>query len=248
MPACVWHPDIEARYILILKKKLDAIGIDTKIWMYDHNFEGVQRVDWLLSQYPELESACDGVAFHYYGGFIEQTEFLKEKYPGLSLHFTEGGPRLYDNYATDWCKWGIMTLKSLGCGYSSFTGWNLMLDETGGPNVGPFFCGGLVTRNRLSGELSYSGQYKAFRHVSPFIKPDSVIYKAEFTNDGTAMFVFPKSSQPIVGAVVEIKDGAVLVLVNANSEKAQLQYFAYGTWWYIEHMPDTVASVTFEID
>ncbi len=246
MPACVWHPDIEARYILALKRKLRAAGLDTKIWMYDHNFEGVGRVDWTLKQYPQLRNDCDGIAFHYYGGSVEQTEYLKKKYPELTLHFTEGGPRLYDNYATDWCKWGIMVLKTLGCGYSSFTGWNLMLDETGGPNLGPFFCGGLVTRNKLNGELSYSGQYKAFKHISRYIKPDSAIYKAEFTNDASSMSVFPKMSCPLSGAVIDNKDSTVLVIVNSNAEKAQVQYFAEDTWWYIELLPDTVATVVFE--
>ena len=51
---------------------------------------------------------------------------------------------------------------------SGFTGWNLMLDETGGPNVGPFLgiCGGLITRDSRNGELTYSGQYKAFSHIT----------------------------------------------------------------------------------
>lgn len=246
MPACIWHPDIEARYIIALKKKLLAAGLDTKIWMFDHNFDGVRRVDWTLEQYPQLRSDCDGIAFHYYSGSVEQTEYLKVKYPELSLHFTEGGPRLYDNYATDWCKWGIMISKTLGCGYSSFTGWNLMLDEMGGPNVGPFFCGGLITRRRDDGELSYSGQYKALRHISPFIKPSSVIYRAEFSADGSSMFSFPKTAQPLTGAIIENKDSTALVLVNANTEKAQLQYFAHGSWWYIELLPDTLATVIFE--
>ena len=246
MPACIWTPDIEARYILALKKKLSAAGLDTKIWMYDHNFEGEKRVDWTLGEYPQLKDACDGIAFHYYGGSIEQTEYLKKKYPSLSLHFTEGGPRLYDNYATDWCKWGIMMAKTLGSGYSSFTGWNLMLDEKGGPNVGPFFCGGLVTRNSSDGALSYSGQYKAFKHISPFVDGKSVVYKAEISDNVNSMSVFPDLPKPLVGAVIENSNSTVLVLVNSHSEKAQTQYFADGKWWYIELLPNTLATVVFE--
>jgi glucosylceramidase len=246
MPACIWHPETEARFIKILRQKLHAKNLDVKIWMYDHNFDGEGRVDWSISQYPSLVNECDGIAFHYYSGTAEQTVYLKNKYPKLSLHFTEGGPRLYDNYSTDWCKWGIMMSKTLGCGYSSFTWWKLMLDEAGGPNVGPFFCGGLVTRDKRNGELSYSGQYKAFRHISPFISPDSVIYKAEFKNDGAGMFEFPNTKHPLVGAVIENKDSTALVLANANSEKAQVQYFIDGKWWYIELLPDTLSTVVFQ--
>ncbi len=139
--------------------------------MYDYNFDGVPRVMWMLGHHKQLAEHCNGVAFHYYRGAVEDTETVQKAYPDMELHFTEGGPRLLDNYATDWCKWSIMMAKVLNQRFQSFTGWNLLLDETGGPNIGPYFCGGLVTLNSISGELSYSGQYHAFRHLSHFFKP-----------------------------------------------------------------------------
>lgn len=247
MPACMWHPDTEAEFIKILKGKFEQNHINTKIWCYDHNFSGIDRVDWCFGEYPELKTACDGVAFHYYSGSIEQTKFLKEKYPGLKLHFTEGGPRLYDNYSTDWCKWGLMIIKALNNGYSSFTGWNLMLDETGGPNVGPFFCGGLVTRNSLDNSLSYSGQYKALRHFKD--AENSEIYPLEFCrNTVMEMSGFPKMNLLFAeGCMSKSKDGkTVLYLVNPSEEKEQLQYFYNNQWWYIELLPKTLATVVFE--
>lgn len=247
MPACIWHPDIESRFVLTLKQKLIENGMDTKIWFYDHCFSGNERVDWCLDTYPDLVSACDGIAFHYYNGAIENTVFLREKYPSLSLHFTEGGPRLYDNYDTDWCKWSIMMSKALNCGYSSFTGWNLMLDETGGPNIGPFFCGGLVTRKRESGELSYSGQYLAFEHFAKYISPDSTIYPLSFTNNTPVMHTYPNAAKPVCGTLVKTGDGKyAAMLINPNTEKAQVQIELGGNWWYIELMPDTAATVVFE--
>jgi len=248
MPACLWHPETEAKFIEILKDKLEENGIDTKIWCYDHNFSGVDRVDWCLKEFPELEKACDGVAFHYYSGNIEQTKFLKEKYPDLKLHFTEGGPRLYDNYDSDWTKWGIMLIKALNNGYSSFTGWNLMLDEKGGPNVGPFFCGGLVTRNSIDNNLSYSGQYKAFRHFAD-IGLDYKISPISFKpNNNTAMSEFPRMNLLYTdGCIAKGKNGKVILyLVNPSEQKMQHQYFYNNKWWYIELLPKTLATVVFE--
>jgi len=247
MPACLWHPDTEAKFIQILKAKFDENGIDTKIWCYDHNFSGADRVSWCLEEYPELKNACDGAAFHYYSGSIEQTEFLKEKYPDLELHFTEGGPRLYDNYSTDWCKWGLMIIKALKTGYSSFTGWNLMLDETGGPNIGPFFCGGLVTRNSLDNSLSYSGQYKAFRHFKDMENSD--IHPLKLQRSSTMeMSEYPKMNLLYTeGCLVKTKDEKTLLyLVNPSQQKEQLQYFYQNKWWYIELLPNTLATVVFE--
>ena len=247
MPACLWHPDTEAKFIQILKAKFKDNGIETKIWCYDHNFSGADRVDWCLKEYPELESACDGAAFHYYSGSIEQTKFLNEKYPNLELHFTEGGPRLYDNYGTDWCKWGLMLIKALKTGYSSFTGWNLMLDETGGPNVGPFFCGGLITRNSLDNTLNYSGQYKAFRHFKDIENSDT--HSLEFRCSRTMeMSEFPKMNLLYTeGCMAKTKDGKMLLyLVNPSEQKEQLQFFYDNKWWYIELLPNTLATIIFE--
>lgn len=247
MPACIWHPDIEAKFIGILRKKFVENGIKTKIWCYDHNFSGADRVEWCLKEYPTLENECDGIAFHYYDGSIEQTAFLKTEYPDLQLHFTEGGPRLYDHYDTDWCKWTLMLIKALINGYSSFTGWNLMLDEAGGPNVGPFFCGGLVTRNGTSGDLSFSGQYKAFRHFAD-ITTKSRIYRLCLNNTGLNMFAFDRKARcHTEGCLIENASGNTeIILVNPSTEKEQLQYSYRDKWWYIEMLPNTSATIRFD--
>ena len=248
MPACIWHPDIEAEFVIALRKKLQENNLDVKIWLFDHNFSGWKRVKWALNVHKELPRACDGIAFHYYEGTIEETLALKRAYPNLSLHFTEGGPRLYDNYATDLCKWGIMISKVLNSGYSSFTGWNLVLDEYGGPNVGPFFCGGLATRNSVSGELSYSGQYKALKHISRFMQKGVEVYEVEKEPTLNGIFGFPNNNAiPIEVSCIKNPDGTICnFIINSNEEKQQIQIFESGEWYYIEVLPDTVSTVVFE--
>ncbi len=245
MPACIWHPEIEAKFIKILRKKLIENGLNTEIWMLDHNFSSVDRVDWSLENIKGLRDAVNGFAFHYYDGDIKQTAFLKEKYPEMKLNFTEGGPRLYDNYATDWNKWFIMMVKTLKNSYSSFTGWNLMLDETGGPNIGPFFCGGLVTRDRVENCLKYSGQYKAFKHFAPFINKTSVVYDVSIDNV-SPMLNYPNHGADVEGVLWETDGVKYLALANPNKSKRQVQVNVDGTWCYIELLPDTVSTVKFE--
>lgn len=247
MTACIWHPDLEAEFVSILRRKLDEAGLNTQIWFHDHNFNLVKRVEWMLEEYADLAKDAGGIAFHYYTGAIEDTRILREQYPSLPLHFTEAGPRLYDHYDNDWCKWGIMMGKVLAEGYRSFCGWNLMLDECGGPNVGPFFCGGLVTRHSQTGELSYSGQYRAMRHVVPYITAASRVSALKFSSTTTGMGNFPKSKPYPQGAIIENEGQTVLLLVNSHTEKAQVQYCHNGTWYYFELMPDTLATVIMEV-
>ncbi|MBQ8357513.1 MAG: hypothetical protein IJX39_06855 [Clostridia bacterium] len=250
MPACIWHPDIEAEFVIALRKKLQKNNLDVKIWLFDHNFSQWKRVKWTLDAHRELQDACDGIAFHYYKGAIEGTRALKKAYPALPIHFTEGGPRLYDHYATDCCKWGTMICKALNCGYSSFTGWNLMLDEYGGPNVGPFFCGGLVTRNSVSNELSYSGQYKAFQHISRFMQKGAGVYEVEMEHEPNqvGMSSFPCNNPlPLEASCIKNSNGTTCyLLTNSDKEKQQVQIFEGGEWYYVEVLPYTLCTVVFE--
>ncbi|MBQ5927239.1 MAG: hypothetical protein IIX01_04890 [Clostridia bacterium] len=248
-PTCIWHPDTEAKFVKMLKDRFLQRGLDVKIWFYDHCFHGVDRVLWSLKQDQELVQKTDGVAFHYYEGEVEQTKILAQAFPNLELHFTEGGPRLYDHYDSDWCKWSIMIARALKTGYRSFTGWNLLLNETGGPNVGPWFCGGLVTANRVTGNLDYSGQYKAFSHIAPYLKKNAKIYalseSEEHGNGG--MFGYPHSQKKKVqGLAIVNPDGkTVLVLINPNEDKAQTQVCWKGENWYVELLSDSVSTIIF---
>ena len=250
MPACIWHPEIEAHFIQILRQKLQAENLDVKIWMFDHCFNDTQRVLWSLENCKGLSEVCDGVAFHYYEGTIEQTKAVKEAFPNMELHFTEGGPRLTDHYDTDWCKWGLMMVKALKAGYRSFTGWNLILDEMGGPNVGPFIgiCGGLITRDSRNGELSYSGQYKAFSHIAPYITPCSQIYPISTDKAyDLQMSQYPKYPREIEGVLIDNHDGKkVIVLVNPGDTGCQAQIEVNGKLWYAELYADSIFTIEIE--
>ena len=247
MPACIWHPDIEAKFISVLRKKLTEAGMDTEIWMYDYNFDNTERVKWSLDHHKDLARDCNAVGFHYYRGAIEETDVIREAYPQLKRHFTEGGPRLYDHYDNDWCKWGIMMSKVLNHGFGSFTGWNLMLDENGGPNIGPYFCGGLVTRNSQSGALSFSGQYKVFGHIARFMEKGATVLETSLDKNSSMLFGYPKSTLPVHATAFRNPDGKlVYILTNQDSTKRQIQFFEGGTWWYVELLPNSLSTVIVE--
>ena len=59
-----------------------------------------------------------------------------------------------------------------------------MLDEKGSPNIGPFACGGVVTVDSKSREITRSGQYWAFAHYSKVIQRGAQVIAShgEFTD------------------------------------------------------------------
>lgn len=248
MPACIWHPEIESKFIFELRKELDENNLDVDIWMHDHNFNGTDKIVWLYDNIPEIKNACKGVAYHYYSGTIEQTDKLTEKHPYAEKHFTEGGPRLYDNYGVDWCKWSLMISKAINHGYKSFTGWNLMLDDMGSPDIGPFFCGGLITKNSITGELSYSGQFKAMSHISPYINENSRFYPITTDKEfGNTLFVYPNIRRPIEGFMIDNNDGKyIAVIVNTNETKERAQLILNDEYWFLELTANSVSTIIIE--
>ena len=141
-----------------------------------------------------------------------------------------------------------MMIKALKAGYRSFTGWNLMLDETGAPNVGPYtgICGGLVTRDSRNGELSYSGQYKAFSHIVPHVSPSSLIHPISTSEAyNLKMSSYPKYPREIEGVLIDNQDGnKVAVIVNPNDNACQAQMEISGRLWYIELYADSICTIT----
>ena len=247
MPTCIWHPETEAKFLRIMHEKLKAQGLDVKLWLYDHNFDDTDRVLWSLDCCEGLKEICRGVAFHYYAGTIEQTALVKKKYPEIELHFTEGGPRLTQNYDSDWCKWGLMIVKALKVGYQSFTGFNILLNELGGPNIGPHIgvCGGFVTLDSRTHELSYSGQYKAYAHIAPYVSSRSKI-RAITVSDHFDLWIshYPEHLLKIEGALIENPDGSkIAVIVNPNACGIQSQIEIGGELYYLELLPDSLSTV-----
>jgi glucosylceramidase len=171
MPACIWPQEYEADFVANNLGPLFAQhGVKTKIWLIDHNYNLWGRaIDELET--PGVRKYANAIAWHGYLGEPEWMSRVHEAYPDVQMYWTEGGPDYTDpNYGSDWTKWSTTFAGIFRNWCCSVTGWNLALDEHGKPNIGPFSCGGLVTINSQSKEISYSGQYWALAHYSRFLR------------------------------------------------------------------------------
>jgi glucosylceramidase len=171
MPACLWGQEYEIEFVKgHLGPALKANGLATKIWLLDHNYNLWGRAICSLDD-PDLRKFSNAIAWHGYFGGADMMSKVHEAHPDAEMYWTEGGPDYTSaTYATDWAQWGQTFTEALRNGCQSITGWNLVLDEQGRPNIGPFSCGGLVTIHSKSQELTRSGQYWAFAHFSRAIR------------------------------------------------------------------------------
>jgi glucosylceramidase len=171
MPACIWPQEYEIQFLRDhLGPLLDGSGVHTKIWILDHNYNLWGRVVDSLED-DKLRKYVKGVAWHGYYGTPEMMSKVHDAFPDVEMHWTEGGPDYTDpGYPTDWCKWSGTFSDVLGNWCNSITAWNLALDEHGRPNIGPFPCGGVVTIDSQTRQVTRSGQYWAFAHFSRLIR------------------------------------------------------------------------------
>lgn len=171
MPAALWGQEYETGFIKeFLGPAFRQASIDTKIWILDHNYDLWGRaVDELED--PDVRKYVDGVAWHGYMGEPSAMTRVHNAFPDKSAYWTEGGPDISSpTYATDWAQWSCTFAQVLRNWARCIVSWNLLLDEHGDPNIGPFQCGGLVTRNSRTHEITRSGQYWAFAHYSKAVR------------------------------------------------------------------------------
>lgn len=167
MPACLWGQEYEMEFVgHHLGPVLEKNGLRTKIWLLDHNYSLWGRVLDELDD-EDVRRYADGIAWHGYVGQPDAMTRVHEAHPDKHAYWTEGGPDYTDpNYQTEWAKWAATFADVLQNWARCIIGWNLALDEKGRPNIGPFSCGGLVTIDSKTKEITRSGQYWAFMHYS----------------------------------------------------------------------------------
>jgi len=210
MPACLWAQEVEIRFVRDhLGPLLESKGLPTKIWLLDHNYNLWGRAVCMLED-EKLRKYSNAIAWHGYAGSPEMMSRVQTAFPEAEMHWTEGGPDITSpTYQTDWCQWSSTFSSILGNRCRSITAWNLALDEKGRPNLGPFPCGGVVTIDSQTREITRSGQYWAFAHYSRLMRR------------GARRFESQSAASELQHVAVENPDGQrVLVLTNPGAARA----------------------------
>lgn len=226
MPACIWPQEYEIEFVKRLGPLLQQNGFSTKIWILDHNYNLWGRALCELDD-PGLRPYCQAVAWHGYAGEPGMMSKVHDAHPDVEMHWTEGGPDYTSpDYLTDWAQWGRTFTDALRNWCQSITGWNLALDEKGRPNIGPFPCGGLVTINSQTKEVTRSGQYWAFTQFSRFIRRGAQRFDSQTTQqkldhvavenpDGRRTLVLTNSAP---GRIVTLQMGSMEAEINLTKD------------------------------
>ena len=224
MPACLFPQEIEVRYVgENLGPALERAGLKTKIWLLDHNYNLWGRAIAELDD-PEVNKYTKAIAWHGYLGKPEWVEKVFAAHPDAEMYWTEGGPHFdEENYAGNWSMWSSKITGLLRNGMRCVIAWNMALDETGKPNIGPYKCAGTVMIHSQTNEVIRSGQYWAFQHYSRAMQRNAVVIGSEgdvanvhhvavLNPDGCYVVVLTNSRK--APTTVQLRDGSGAVKVD----------------------------------
>lgn len=138
---------------LLIKERQKGV-LDTKLLVLDHNWDTVNELDAFM-QDPVVESLTAGVAFHCYGGDQKLAMMAMKNYPKLAAFMTECTALLKHNSVLDFTYWtSHFSIEATDLGLTGALGWNLCLDEAGGPtNKGCPDCRGMMTIDSQKGMI-----------------------------------------------------------------------------------------------
>ncbi|MCX6279945.1 MAG: glucan endo-1,6-beta-glucosidase [Bacteroidetes bacterium] len=204
-PCMEMQPDEQATFIKNhLGPKFQAAGINTKIIIYDHNWDNTYFAISILND-AAVRQFIAGTAFHAYAGDVSAMSAVHNAYPDKGLYFTEisGGA-----WATDFGSNLMWNMKNIFIGTTQNWSkcallWNLALDQQYGPtNNGCSNCRGVVTINSSNGQIIFNEEYYSIAHFSKFVRPGAfrvlLTMPQTLSEIGAVAFVNPDGSKAMI--------------------------------------------------
>lgn len=181
--SCIYTAEEERDFLKnYLGPTLQREGLaDKRILAWDHNRDLIyQRASTILAD-PVAARYVWGIAYHWYepwsGGdpMFENVRLVHETFPDKPLLFTEGCNEAFDmQKVSEWRlgeHYGHSMIHDFNNGTVAWTDWNVLLDETGGPNHVGNFCFAPLHADTRTGRLIYTNAFHYIGHFSKFIRP-----------------------------------------------------------------------------
>lgn len=202
----------------------EKAGIDTKILVFDHNYNYDNVSD--QSKYPlnifadpEASKYVAGSAWHNYGGTpLELTDIVKSA-PDKEIYFTESsigewGYSFEGNVLSDFKSIFLQTLER---GNKGVTLWNFVLDENNSPyrKGGCSTCYGVLEIDSTTGKIKgRNSHYYDIAHTSKVIKPGAVRIGTNGYTTGNVTYQAYQNPDGSYGVII----------LNENSDSKELVF------------------------
>jgi len=239
--SCIYTAEEERDFVKnYLGPTLEKEGLaDKNIIVWDHNRDLLfQRANTILND-PEASKYIWGTGFHWYEDWkdgkpmFNAVKQVQETYPDKNLIFTEGCNEAYDlerikNEDPKLAeRYGKSMINDFNNGVVAWTDWNILLDETGGPNHVGNLCFAPVHGNTQTGELMFTNSYYYIGHFSKFIRPGAKRIVSNSTSNGIITTAFQNTNGSIVIVVMNVTDNPIDYSLIMDNKSAKLNALAH---------------------
>lgn len=245
--SCIFTGEEERDFIKkYLGPTLQKAGMaNRRLIAWDHNRDLMyQRASTVLDD-PEAAKYVWGIGYHWYeswtggGNIYENEKRVAESYPKKNLIFTEGCAESFDiGKINDWKwgeKYGISMINDFNNGTVAWTDWNVLLDETGGPNHVGNFCFAPVHADTKTGQLTYLSSFYYIGHFSKFIRP------------GAKRIISSASRGQLLTTAFLNTDGKIAVVVmNQSGDTIPYRLWMAGQAAEITSLPHSIQTLVVE--
>ncbi|MBK8558169.1 MAG: glycoside hydrolase family 30 protein [Lewinellaceae bacterium] len=243
--SCIYTATEERDFIKnFLGPTLHKNGLQSKkLIAWDHNRDLLfQRASTILND-PEAAKYVWGIGFHWYESWTgaptpENVKLVSESFSNKPLLLTEACNFPFSWKTIDEWHWGenygTAMISDFNNGAVAWTDWNLLLDETGGPNHVKNFCFAPIIGDTRNGTLHYMNAYYYIGHFSRYIRPGArrIACSSNRAQLQTTAFLNP--------------DGSIAVVVmNAGKTGVDYKLFAGDQAIDLKILPHSIQTLVF---
>ena len=221
-----------------------------KLIAWDHNRDLIFQRALAVLHDNETAKYVWGIGYHWYetwtgsGMLFENVKKVKEAFPETNVIFTEGCIEKFDfNRIQDWDLgeiYGHSMVNDFNAGAAAWLDWNVLLDETGGPNHVGNFCFAPIIADTQRGELHYVNSYYYLGHFSKFVRPKAKRIISSSNRDSLQTTAFINADGSIVVIVLNTTDIEIDYHLWIEGKAAAVKSLAHSiTTFVLKHPSDT---------
>lgn len=223
--SCIYSAEEERDFVRdFLGPTLVRAGLGRiKIVIWDHNRDLLVERASVVYADPEAAKYVWGAGFHWYGeNHFDQVQLTHDAWPTKQLLFTEGcqegGPHHGSWELGE--RYGRSMINDLNRWTVGWIDWNLVLDESGGPNHVGNLCSAPILIDTQHDALMHQSSFYYLGHFSRFIKAGAhrVLCAASSQDLESTAFVNPDGSLAVV--VMNRTEESIRFALKTGTQKA----------------------------
>lgn len=244
--SCIYTAEEERDFLKnFLGPTLAKAGMgNRKIIVWDHNRDLINHRANIIFADKDASKYAWGIGFHWYetwaGGdpMFQNIASVYENFPDKKLMFTEGCTEKFDSSKyNSWPnaeRYGRSMINDFNNGTVAWTDWNILLDETGGPNHKANLCFAPVHADTRTGRLIFTPAYYYLGHFSKFIRP------------GAKRISTVSSRSPLLSTSFINTDGStVTVVMNQSSDTIKYKLYSGNVISESEILPHAIQTLIY---